>query len=460
MLTTIPVTSSSVQPEIHPAKSIKDLTCSANQEDAITGKPQPCDTILQVIPTEAAVSLPAALPYNDTVAVITSCAQGPVRLTTMRDCSGYLLHLTAIEQEPRLLSLSSIGDVSVIVRHAHREKGRIIVSDRHLPAETIQKALADQGVIHVKRCGFRSNSRFVPKETVILTFDHGLQTPKQLLMGSDTFDVLPYATQAPQCYKCGRVGHVSKYCFSNTTRCYRCGGAHLKEACKSDHPICQLCQRHHETMKCPSRLPRNHSPQLSVIAPSNMTASSETTPLQENSAESTTSSNVSSSSIEANTLTPTHTDAQTQTDFEADQSTARDDQSSLVGTHDAVVQTDLFSPCLTEDEDDLLRNEVLHGIIYLFGYSCAEEKEGEADAPLQRLFQHAYTILRQSNDWFNSSESVDQMKTETILGRSLTQQQAQLFDKRYTKLKDNFFLADVPSHLSQLFRPKTAFDPP
>lgn len=57
-----------------------------------------------------------------------------------------------------------------------------------------------------------------------------------------------------QCYKCLRLGHVSKQC-KGTQRCYNCGGPHNYDACEDKEKLfCVLCKTegHKSTNKeCP-----------------------------------------------------------------------------------------------------------------------------------------------------------------------------------------------------------------
>jgi hypothetical protein len=486
-----------------------DLKSSGIQGELFQHSSEICDNLLRLSAIDSTIMLPMVVPYNDLVRTVTSFAQGPVRLRTTRDGSGFDVYPINIDQETRLLSLTTIGDIQVAVRRRYRARGRIIISDRYLPTDAIRASLSDQGVTHVKRCGFRRDTQFIPKETVIVTLDAGLVLPQHLRMGNDIFNVLPYTTQAPQCYKCGRTGHVAKYCFSRTTKCYRCGGPHLKRECTSVHPVCQLCRGSHETRICRKNcISRNVSKitasvvdaSISVL-PADSKHSSVNQPTDQRVFD------VSAASDDGaqarNTVSPDRNlDAGTQTDSD-NESTTHSSRSSVLSTRDAMVtededdlvrnevlhkirhksidassqtidastqpgqalnerlpfaqqctttktqeasiQTDVSSPYSTPAEDSQLRNTVADAVIYLLIGSCQDEKNYEED-----MFRVAYSLLRQSNAWLNTSETLHDVKVKMMNAKQLDYREERIFDKQYAELKDECLSFDHLPNLSAL----------
>lgn len=64
--------------------------------------------------------------------------------------------------------------------------------------------------------------KFVPKQTVILTFEGNL-LPNHVVINSVIFPVEPYVQRVVQCFKCLRYGHIAKQCRGAKTLCTKCG---------------------------------------------------------------------------------------------------------------------------------------------------------------------------------------------------------------------------------------------
>jgi hypothetical protein len=467
-----------VKPENHPEKSIMDLNFSDNQDDAIVEKSQTRDMTLQVTASDSSIPLALIVPYNDFVQVITATAQGAVLIRTMRGGVGFVLQPASIEQQTNLLSLTSIGDIPVIVRRQRTEQGRIIVKDRHLPAQTIEKALTDQGVMHAKRCGFRSNTRFTPKETVILTFESGIPLPQAVRMGDEMFEVLSYTAQPPQCYKCGRVGHVSKYCFSSAVRCYRCGGPHLKTQCVSDSAVCQVCRGNHDTLRCSTRSRFRRTSMLSThfetpdpplilsvmessisSTPTDKLATTQEPSVTEITATSNTptlSSNLVETACQTEKQIPTFRDIATQTSEEAPFVDGACQTTMDITPKTEMKPLDLFSPLdkvtvvkekdtqtcwtfpmLSTRQEHDISVRIATGIKKLFMLACDDSEEPRQDDPGQIIFAAAYTILATMKN--HHYKSLDHFFGRDIKWHLSTKQQ-QIFHFRYEKLYYNYFL--------------------
>lgn len=97
------------------------------------------------------------------------------------------------------------------------------------------------------------NSKFIPTETVVLTFDGKILPPKVFICyNSLPVDLYIYPTL--QCFNCCRFGHTKMQC-RGTPRCYKCGDNHSSISCKTerDDAVCILCSGSHfaTDKKCP-----------------------------------------------------------------------------------------------------------------------------------------------------------------------------------------------------------------
>lgn len=89
--------------------------------------------------------------------------------------------------------------------------------------------------------------------TCIVKFE-GQSLPEYVYIWSTRCAVTPYVFPVVQCYKCLRLGHLSKQC-KGTQRCRNCGGDHdVKECDNVSKLYCSLCNKegHNSTDKqCP-----------------------------------------------------------------------------------------------------------------------------------------------------------------------------------------------------------------
>ncbi|XP_037871796.2 uncharacterized protein LOC101743837 [Bombyx mori] len=95
--------------------------------------------------------------------------------------------------------------------------------------------------------------KFVPTETVVLTFD-GKVLPPRVFMCFNSLPVELYIYPTLQCFNCCRFGHTKMQC-RGTPRCYKCGDNHSGISCETerDDAVCILCSGSHfaTDKKCP-----------------------------------------------------------------------------------------------------------------------------------------------------------------------------------------------------------------
>lgn len=89
--------------------------------------------------------------------------------------------------------------------------------------------------------------------TCVVQFE-GQQLPEHVYIWSTRCTVTPYVYPVIQCFKCLRIGHLSKQC-KGVQRCKNCGENHDIETCSSENKIyCVLCKsnNHNSTNRqCP-----------------------------------------------------------------------------------------------------------------------------------------------------------------------------------------------------------------
>lgn len=140
------------------------------------------------------------------------------------------------EDAEKLLALKELNDgTSVsIAMHPHRNVIRRVVNVVgccDMPDEEIQRELAPQGVIEVRRIkktiegGHKKDT-----EMVVLTYSPTVETYKTVKFGILKFKTFPYYTDLQQCFKCWEFRHI-------------------KPDCPQKEPICGICSGSHESMK-------------------------------------------------------------------------------------------------------------------------------------------------------------------------------------------------------------------
>ena len=153
------------------------------------------------------------------------------------------------KQTTNLLKLQCLGLIAVQVE-PHRQlnftQGVISCWDFiEVPEEEIQSALANQGVVNVRRIKSRKSGQLQPTPSLILTFAMP-QLPKDVKAAYYCLPVRPYIPSPLRCFKCQHYGHTSTSCEVTSAVCAICGtSSHGADPCTSLKPQCVNCKGEH-----------------------------------------------------------------------------------------------------------------------------------------------------------------------------------------------------------------------
>lgn len=173
------------------------------------------------------------------VSMIAGTAPSQHRLTA----TGCLLvDMPSVEGVNRLLHSEHLCgvEVKVSIPDAYQKSSSVI---RGVPTSYTENELLDllkpQGVIHVKRLvrytvgGSAEMSK--PTGKVVLTFPRNSERPGKVEIGDEEYKLREFVDRPARCYRCQRLGHVSKHCAAKL-RCKRCCGPHDIKECPRDRP--------------------------------------------------------------------------------------------------------------------------------------------------------------------------------------------------------------------------------
>lgn len=176
---------------------------------------------------------------------------------------GFCLNVREPEDAQKLMELTELIDGTPISceMHPHRNVIRRAVNvagSCDLPDDEIQRELAEQGIIGVRRIrktigdGQKKNT-----EMLVLTYPRTIKKYKTVKFGFLKFSTFPYYPDVKQCFKCWEFRHIKPQCPNEQPICGTCSGphetinkgkvCHKKSFCKkcqsSGHPI--------SSRKCP-----------------------------------------------------------------------------------------------------------------------------------------------------------------------------------------------------------------
>lgn len=125
-----------------------------------------------------------------------------------------------------------------------------------------------QEAYRLKRKNKKTNS-WEESETICITFQ-GEKLPDHITLYRMNIRVQAYIPAVRICFKCGRIGHISKFC-DKVKVCLSCGTAHLKEGEESksctNTKACINCKRNHSSIdsSCPELLKRKEINKIMAI---------------------------------------------------------------------------------------------------------------------------------------------------------------------------------------------------
>ncbi|KAH7956805.1 hypothetical protein HPB52_012799 [Rhipicephalus sanguineus] len=161
--------------------------------------------------------------------------------------TGYLLlDMPSLEGVNRLLQSDHLCgvEIRVSIPDAYQKSSSVIRGvPTSYPEEELLDMLRPQGVINVKRIvkytvpSTAGEGEVTKKHTgkVVLTFPRSLERPIKVEIGEAKYKLREFVDRPARCYKCQRLGHVSRHCASRL-RCKRCCGPHDIKECPRDRP--------------------------------------------------------------------------------------------------------------------------------------------------------------------------------------------------------------------------------
>ncbi|KAH9383357.1 hypothetical protein HPB48_024572 [Haemaphysalis longicornis] len=154
----------------------------------------------------------------------------------------WLLNVHSIRSVIRLLFCERLCgiQVKVTVPDSFRKNCGIIkgVSETYGDGE-ILTCLNPQGVLHAQRAVIFDDDGTVgftqtTTDKVLLTFEQSRQRPQKVQLGASWHTVSDFNDRPARCFKCQRLGHVSRHCLASL-RCKQCCGHHDITDCQNGH---------------------------------------------------------------------------------------------------------------------------------------------------------------------------------------------------------------------------------
>ncbi|XP_070529915.1 uncharacterized protein [Cardiocondyla obscurior] len=156
--------------------------------------------------------------------------------------------------------LKKVGLVAFIPKFKMSRKRVVRGISQDFTLEEIKNAVKNKNVglkiVNLFRLKKRNKLTKILEESQNICIEiKGETLPQRLVMLKTINTVFPYIPTVRLCYKCGHLGHISKFCEKPET-CLNCGGAHLSS---KDNPCsmpasCINCKGHHGTLHkgCPA----------------------------------------------------------------------------------------------------------------------------------------------------------------------------------------------------------------
>ncbi|XP_054005269.1 uncharacterized protein LOC128890638 [Hylaeus anthracinus] len=139
----------------------------------------------------------------------------------------------------------------------HRAEERVeVVKDWDLPLEDLREEIEPgQGVISIERLKkrVRVEKKFEMRDShlTLVTFAGCSLPTKLIVMGEVGLNITPFVRNIRQCYNCLKLGHIKKWCRSNTKRCFNCGDSFHSDC--NREAKCINCEEGHGALNrdCP-----------------------------------------------------------------------------------------------------------------------------------------------------------------------------------------------------------------
>ena len=139
----------------------------------------------------------------------------------------YLITTTSKEQSRTYLSITTFNGQNVTIeKHGEMNSvwGSVLIWDLEDNDETTYYEILKYRYKNVEEVKLTEIQRKNRKKLNILKIKFaGEKLPNKIYLEGTVKEVRPHVPRPNQCYKCLKYGHVSRFCKSESTRCFKCG---------------------------------------------------------------------------------------------------------------------------------------------------------------------------------------------------------------------------------------------
>ena len=159
----------------------------------------------------------------------------------------YLIKTTTEQQSRTYMTITELNNRKVTVeKHGEMNSvwGSILLTDLENNDESTYMDILNSRYKNVEEVKLIKVQRTNRKNLDILRIKFkGERLPAKVVLEGTNKEVRPFLPRPTQCYKCLKFGHVSKYCHSSISRCYKCGSP--------DHdPRTAKCENQEKCFNC------------------------------------------------------------------------------------------------------------------------------------------------------------------------------------------------------------------